>query len=96
MPHRDVSPETVEALRKWLGDDGVSFFRECRRDYGTVSPCLPPPEDALCPVPHPVHFREGMQVRNFLRTTPECKDWGPHDLDDSWMGAVERAIRETP
>lgn len=36
-------------------------------------------------IPHPVHFREGMAVRNFLRSQPECECWDAHDLDDVWM-----------
>lgn len=49
-------------------------------------------DPSLLLIPHPVHFREGMQVRNFLRTLSECKDWTSHDLDDRWEGLVERAI----
>ena len=42
--------------------------------------------------PHAVHFREGMQVRNFLRTLPQCKDWSCHKLDDEWAKIVEDAL----
>lgn len=39
-------------------------------------------------IPHPVHFREGMAVRNFLRAQPECENWDAHDLDDTWCFIV--------
>ena len=65
-------PETVAALRTWLGDDGLSFFRECQTDHGRVDPVIF--QDVgnragmtVKAIPHSVHFREGMQGRNFLR-----------------------------
>lgn len=43
-------------------------------------------------IPHPVHFREGMQIRNFMREQPECKGWTDHEYDDNWVKAVEQAL----
>ena len=62
------SSELLQAVRDWLGEGGISFFQECLDEHGRVDPIL-----GDGPIPHPVHFREGMQVRNFLRTRPECK-----------------------
>lgn len=46
-------------------------------------------------VPHAVHFIEGMQVRNFIRSTG---DWDEREkrniLDDWWVEMVEQAIKE--
>jgi len=44
--------------------------------------------------PHPIHFREGMQIRNWLRESGLCKDWSDHDLDNNWARVVEKAIEE--
>lgn len=79
-------------VREWLGEEGITFFNECLRDHGTVSPVLSM-ETAMGTLPHPVHFREGMQVRNFLRTLPECEGWDSHDYDNRWAGIVEEALR---
>jgi hypothetical protein len=46
-------------------------------------------------IPHPVHFREGMQVRNWMRTQGETHGWTACDYDDTWAALVERAIDES-
>ena len=45
-------------------------------------------------IPHPIHFREGMQIRNALRGSGLCEGWDDHDLDDNWAEIVERAIEK--
>jgi hypothetical protein len=45
-------------------------------------------------IPHPVHFREGMQIRNWLRESGLCKDWSDHDLDNNWHRVVNKIIEE--
>lgn len=104
----------VEALRGFLGDDGISFFLEVREKFGKVNAIFAcgDNEEMLSNreeirvyqeerkrrgenpfvLPHSVHFREGMQVRNFLRTLPECSGWTAHDYDERWVGLVEEAI----
>jgi hypothetical protein len=84
-----MNQKIVEAVRTWLGDDGLLFFRNVKSQHGRV--------DAVWMegrLPHPVHFREGMQVRNCMRRLPECKDWAAHEYDDRWVGIVEAAIKE--
>lgn len=85
---RRKEEKLVKRVRKWLGKGGVSFFKSMREKHGSVSPIFM--EDGI---PHPVHFREGMQVRNFLRKTGLCKGWGAHDYDNNWMEIIKKAIR---
>ena len=78
----------VESVRRWLGDDGIKFFTNLKKKHGRV--------DAVYMeqgIPHPVHLREGMQVRNFLRGLDECKDWDAHKLDDNWVSIIEEVIK---
>ncbi len=77
----------VEALKIWLGEAGERFFTWCYKKYETVSPVYD--EGGI---PHPVHFREGMQVRNYLRQLPECKEWTSGQLDDNWADLVQEAL----
>ena len=56
-----------------------------------ISSCHPT-KQRLFRIPHPVHWREGMAVRNSLRECEHCKDWTDHDFDDNWIEVVERAI----
>ena len=87
----------VAALRLWLGKDGYEFFTEMLATHGTVSAVFSVPygDDTTGPqkyFPHSVHFREGMQVRNFLRGLPETEEWTAHDYDDLWAPLVQAAI----
>ncbi len=84
----EITPAIISKTRVWLGPTGVSFFKGLLLTYGTVSPVYMEGK-----IPHPVHFREGMQVRNFLRSTGLCKDWTAHDLDNNWAEVIKEAIK---
>ncbi len=90
---REISQELVESTRKWLGKDGLAFFKELKEKHNDYSPVLNDGGIGQS-VPHPVHFREGMQVRNHMRGTDLCKDWGDHDLDDSWVALITKVIED--
>ncbi len=100
--------ELRKKLRKWLGENGISFFRKVKEKYGRVDACwvegdFDDGSDGMTelrkaieetqhpPIPHPVHFREGMQVRNFLRAI-YGKTWNDHDYDNRWADLVDDAI----
>lgn len=86
----------------------MDFFRHCKEKFGTVSPCWmeggkdDPNKTAFANaidkaqfpgIPHPVHFREGMTVRNFLRTITD-NAWTAHEYDNRWADIIEDAIKE--
>lgn len=73
----DYPKAILPKVKEFLGQDGCKFFVEVMLADGDLIS---------------THFREGMQVRNFLRSLPEFKDWGAHELDDSWMEIVVEAI----
>ena len=86
---REFSDSVVEKLRKALGETGLCHLAGIKFRHGRI--------DATWmdgPIPHPVHFREGMQIRNMMREFEECEDWTDHDLDDTWLEVAERAISE--
>ncbi len=78
----------VEDTREWLGAEGITHFTGYKKDHGTVSPVIVT-EGGF---PHPVHFHEGMSVRNFMRKSAHCEGWGDHEFDDSWQTLIERVI----
>lgn len=87
------SPEIVSAIRDWLGEDGLSFFRQNLAEHGTVSPVLSLKYgDGF--IPYAVHFRDGMQVRNKLRDLTNNL-WTAHEYDERWTTVVEKAILPT-
>lgn len=83
-----MTTEIVTAIREWLGEDGIAFFRNNLEQHGTVSPLLKDGD-----IPHPVHFREGMQVRNKLRDLTG-NSWTAHEYDERWQDIIEQAIGE--
>ena len=77
--------DLIQKVQKWLGKKGISFFLNIKEKYGRI--------DAIWDeggIPHAVHFREGMQVRNFLR---DHVDWDAHQLDNTWVEIIEEAIK---
>lgn len=91
----DALPQEVfEQVSVWLGEDGYRFFSHLEGLTGTVSPVLKLNAKRKGIPVHPVHFREGMQVRNFLRGLSECKDWTCEDFDDLWPEVVHQIVEE--
>lgn len=80
-------------FQAWLGEEGASFFKGLKEEHGSILVVLP---GEFCP--HPVHLREGMTVRNWMRRQPEFKGWGSDLLDETWAQLVEWALdlRPTP
>jgi hypothetical protein len=81
----DVNKRFIE----WLRPEGVEFFKGLIEEYGTVLAVWNEGN-----IPHSVHFREGMQVRNWMRDQPEFADnLDCHWLDNNWAEFVEDSIK---
>lgn len=78
----------IEDFKKWLGKDGISYFRHLKGLTGTYSPVLSLNVKRKGTPVYPVHFREGITVRNWMRTREEFKD---SDLDSEWINLIEKA-----
>ena len=89
-----MTPLLIEEFKKWLGPKGIRFFRLCKFLKGTVSPVFILKTKSGDKVPYPIHFNEGMQIRNWMRTRPEFKDFTDHDFDNTWMALIEKAIKK--
>jgi len=83
---REIPSGLVEKTRTWLGKKGIDFFKEMKEKHGEYAAVFM--EGRL---PHAVHFREGMQVRNFMRKNG-CENWDAHDLDDSWVSLITEVV----
>lgn len=82
----------MSSFKEWLGEDGIAFFTELYAEHGELSVVLKVPMEPPYPapfIPHPVHFREGMQVRNWMR---ENTDVPEEELDDRWEAYVIEAL----
>lgn len=91
-----INDQLVYEVKEFLGEEGISFFKEVYAEYGEI--CAVWNEEIVLDngekmtVPHSVHFKEGMQVRNFLRSNKLCKDWTNDDFDNKWSLIVKDVI----
>jgi len=83
-----IEKEIVNKTKEWLKEEGIKFFTDLKEKHGEILAVYN--EGGI---PHPVHFREGMQVRNFLRGLELCKEWSAHELDDNWANLIEECIK---
>jgi hypothetical protein len=83
-----IEPQVISGLKEFLGPEGIQFFREVKKEHGSLNAVWM--EDGI---PHAVHFREGMQVRNAMRrlTTNALT---AIDYDEMWIEAVEECMKE--
>lgn len=87
----EFDEKTIRATKTWLGDEGCKHFQDLIDQHGPewyVSCYL----DKI--IPHPIHFREGMQVRNFMRQTLNSSQINDdHFLDNNWHHLIEQCLQ---
>jgi hypothetical protein len=76
----------IPEIKKWLGEEGLAFFRKVKAEYGKVNAVW-----AEGGIPHAVHFREGMQIRNKLRDLTG-NSWSVYEYDNTWADIIEECI----
>lgn len=86
-PAEEFPLSLIKKVHNWLGEEGIAFFKSVQKEHGTILAVWD--EGGI---PHVVHFREGMQVRNYLRMQSECEGWDDHRFDDQWAHVVESAL----
>lgn len=81
-----------EKFLKWLRPEGIEYLNGLKKKYGVIAAVWM--EDGI---PHAVHFREGMQIRNWMREQPEFADnkLDDHWLDNNWEKFTENCLKET-
>ncbi len=93
---KPISIELAESVGNFLGEGGLLFMEAIRDRRGTLNTVLSTQpfrvNDGVRQIPHPVHFREGMAIRNHMRDLKECEGWDDHDFDDNWQDAVLMAV----
>lgn len=83
--------ELKERFLEWLRPSGIKYLKGIKEKYGEIAACWN--EGGI---PHPVHFREGMQIRNWMRDQPEFADnLDCHWLDNNWEKFTEECLKET-
>lgn len=84
----------VKTLKTWLGEENVRCFKHLKGLKGAVFPVFKLNMDRKGLPAHPVHLREGMQIRNFLRTKfLELSEMEGDIFDDYTIKIMEEVIR---
>lgn len=95
MEQYKLSQDEMNNFKNWLGESGIRYFRHLEGLKGTVVPVLKLNKEKNAGVPvYPVHYREGMQIRNWLRENTELgKKLDSVELDDCYVSILEEAIK---
>ncbi len=80
----------IKELIEFLQYDGIAFFQMCLDEYGDIN-CVWNEHG----IPHSVHFREGMQIRNWMRRQKYFtrRQTGQHYYDDSYIYFLKLALQ---
>lgn len=85
----------VKTLKIWLGEENVRYFKHLKGLKGSVFPVLRLNVERKGIPVHPVHFREGMHIRNYLREKfPELSEMAGDIMDDYAVRLMEEVIKD--
>lgn len=85
----------VKTLKIWLGEENVRYFKHLKGLKGSVFPVLRLNVERKGIPVHPVHFREGMHIRNYLRAKfPELSEMAGDIMDDYAVRLMEEVIKD--
>lgn len=84
----------AKKLADWLGKENISYFKHLYGLTGSVTPVLRLNMGRKGIPTHPIHWREGMAIRNYLRTLEECRSWNDHDFDNNYVKILEYVIKK--
>ena len=89
-----LTPAETDRMREWMGQEGIRWFRHLKGLKGTVIPVLKLNYARKGMPVWPVHYHEGMQVRNWLRENVKAiQDMGPVELDEAYEDIIEDVIK---
>lgn len=89
---KNISESLVDKVFNWMGRENIIWFKHVKGLKGSVNAVLSL-NYAKKKIPgHPIHLREGMQIRNFMRMQDECEEWDSEDFDNGWVLVIEKCI----
>ena len=90
-----ITCQHIDALKKYLGEENIRYFRHLKGLTGSVFPVLRlNSKRKFIPV-HPVGLREGMQIRNWMRENfKEFSEMHQNEIEKYAKELVEKAISD--
>lgn len=94
MEQYKLSQDEMNNFKNWLGESGIKYFRHLEGLKGTVIPVLKLNASKKGIPVYPVHLREGIAIRNWLRKHTELgKTLNSTELDDCYVDILKEAIK---
>lgn len=89
-----ITEKHVADFKNWLGEENIRYFRHIKELTGSVFPVLKLNYKRKGMPTHPTFWREGMQIRNWMRRQDGLDDSidASLDLDTLCYELMERAI----
>ena len=84
--------ELADKLYNWIGEENLRYFKHLKGLTGEYAPVLKLNQKRKGIPVHPIHLREGMQIRNFLRENDNHQIINNHD--DEWQNVIDLAIKK--
>jgi hypothetical protein len=81
----EVTESILIQTKEYLGEGGLQTFVIYYKAEGKVNPIL---------ISGNVHYKEGKQIRDFLRTLPDCANWTAKDFDNLWSTIITILVKE--
>jgi hypothetical protein len=84
-----ITEDLVEAIRCFLGENGIDHFTNIHTKFNTLNPV-----EYHGTVPHSIYSKEGMIIRNTMRDYNKGQkivNWTDQDYDNRWEATVLRA-----
>lgn len=90
----NITQKHIDAIKGFLGSDGLNFFKHLKGLKGEVYPVLRLNFKRKKIPCWPVYLREGMQVRNYMRSHfEEFKNLDQNEIDELSIELLELAIK---
>lgn len=97
MEREKITPEIIESVNKFLGEEGRKHFMEVYQHNGSVFGMVPGKEEPRIRGLHTHTLGGGMEVRNHLRRSGLCDDWWEfEDFESGWVDVVEAVLGIDP
>lgn len=88
-----ITQQHIDALRKYLGEENLRYFRHLKGLTGCVFPVLRLNFSRKGIPIHSVRLREGMQIRNWMRTNfSEFRNMSQDKLEKLSDKLINKAI----
>ena len=90
----NITQNHIDSIKGFLGSDGLNFFRHLKGLTNEVYPVLHLNQKRRGIPVWPVYLREGMQVRNWMRSKfEEFRGLDQNRIDELSIELIEKAIK---